>query len=248
MEAKKLFYAIVILQMIFLLGMIAFKQSTVVFGQKVILKTEPFDPTNILRGDYINIRYDISTLDLSSFKNSPEFNRGDKIYVRLAKKGDVWDAEEIGKNRLQEPYLKGIINAVNTKIAYSIKELNSSKEYQYEAFEYEGAYEQNYLMKVGDKVEFNFIGGMINYAYKCENNRCEGLKYKGDLREGVITKVARGKKEISIDYPIQAYFVPKNEGNLPQFTSGEMLVEVAVWKGDAVATNLIINGQKIDFR
>ena len=255
MEKGKLFYLIVALQVAFLIGMLGFKQSTVGFGEKVLLKPIPYDPTDLFRGDYITIRYEISTIKIDSIKSDTrDFSRGDPIFVRLEKGKDYSTAAEVSTKKTAEPYIKGVVDGVYTKNIYTVKEANSSNNYAYEETIYDYGYgevptktDQSY--DVGDKVEFNEFNNRVSYLIKCPNGACP---YQSDVytqyKIGNVINVKKGIKEISIGYPIESYFVPKNEGNLPQFRAADMLVEVALWHGDAVATNLLINGQKIDFR
>lgn len=59
-------------------------------GTTVILKTQPVDPFDVLRGQYITINYEISMVNLPT-----EAKEGDIIYVSL-KEGDdkIWHAEK----------------------------------------------------------------------------------------------------------------------------------------------------------
>lgn len=251
MEHKKIFYFIVIMQVVFLLGMIALKHSTVYFGTKVILKTVPYDPTEFFRGDYINIRYDISRINPDAIKNNnEEFKNADSIFVRLEKDKDYWKAAEISKNRFSGDYIKGTVKSVDKKKSYTIKEENSSKDYMYDEYVYDyPGHSAKERLQIGDKIQFTVFNNIVSYPYKCENNICS---YASDqynqYRTGRITNIKKDLKELNIEYPISSYFVPKNQGNLAQFRNGQMLVEVALWNGDAVATNLLIDGRPIDFR
>jgi len=259
MEKGKLFYLIVALQVVFLIGMIGSKQSTVWFGEKVLLKPIPYDPTDLFRGDYITIRYEISNIRLDSIKtDTADFKRGETIFVRLEKGKDYSNAAEISTKKTAEPYIKGVVEDIYTKNIYTVKEANSSNNYVYEETVYNDFYYREiplkpavveYSYNVGDKVQFNEFNNRVSYLIKCPNGVCP---YHSDMytqyKIGNVINVKKGIKEISIGYPIESYFVPKNEGNLPQFRAADMLVEVALWHGDAVATNLLINGQKIDFR
>ena len=73
-------------------------------GTTVILKTQPIDPFDVFRGQYMTINYEISRLDLPS-----EAKDGDAIYVSL-KEGDdkIWHADKV---RLSKPesgvFIKG---------------------------------------------------------------------------------------------------------------------------------------------
>ena len=62
-----------------------------ILGKTVVLKTQPVDPFDILRGQYLTISYEISTVNLTS-----EAKEGDTVYVSL-KEGDdkIWHAEKV---------------------------------------------------------------------------------------------------------------------------------------------------------
>jgi uncharacterized membrane-anchored protein len=52
-------------------------------GEDVQLKLVPVDPTDILRGEYLTLRYDISTLDKNL--NDTPFTSGENVYVSLSR-------------------------------------------------------------------------------------------------------------------------------------------------------------------
>ena len=64
-------------------------------GTTVILKTQPVDPFDLLRGQYLTISYEISRVDLPA-----EAKEGDSVYV-LLKEGDdkIWHAGSVSLTR-----------------------------------------------------------------------------------------------------------------------------------------------------
>lgn len=60
-------------------------------GETVVLKTQPVDPFDVFRGQYMTINYEISRVDLPA-----EAKEGDAVYVSL-KEGDdkIWYADKI---------------------------------------------------------------------------------------------------------------------------------------------------------
>ncbi|MBI2208258.1 GDYXXLXY domain-containing protein [Candidatus Woesearchaeota archaeon] len=64
-------------------------------GTTVILKTQPVDPFDIFRGQYMTINYEISNVELPE-----EIKEGDNVYV-LLKEGDdkIWHAERVSPNK-----------------------------------------------------------------------------------------------------------------------------------------------------
>jgi uncharacterized membrane-anchored protein len=55
-------------------------------GTEVTLQTRPVDPRDFLRGDYVVLSYDISSVPAGALKDTP--SSGKSIYVRLAPKAD----------------------------------------------------------------------------------------------------------------------------------------------------------------
>ena len=60
-------------------------------GKAVILKTQPVDPFDLLRGQYLIINYEISRVDLPA-----EAKEGDAVYVSLKESKDkIWRADKV---------------------------------------------------------------------------------------------------------------------------------------------------------
>lgn len=104
---RKVFYFIVLLQVLFLAGMILANQSIIWAGREIMLETEPIDPHSLFSGEYVALNYDISTLELDNIwypelkDNDIEgyFTRGSRVYVQLVRQGEVWKAVGISKSR-----------------------------------------------------------------------------------------------------------------------------------------------------
>ncbi len=73
MKAK--FWALVLLQLFLLAGIVAYRQYWLATGERVLLRTEPVDPRDIFRGDYVRLGYGISTLDLDRLEGDDKFVR-----------------------------------------------------------------------------------------------------------------------------------------------------------------------------
>ncbi len=59
-------------------------------GKTVILKTQPVDPFDFFRGQYLTINYEISRVNLSE-----GFKEGDTVYVLLKEADDkIWHADK----------------------------------------------------------------------------------------------------------------------------------------------------------
>ncbi|MGI5879148.1 MAG: GDYXXLXY domain-containing protein [Syntrophomonadaceae bacterium] len=105
---KRTFYSVVLLQALFLMGMILLNQSTLWYGQEVILETEPIDPYSLFSGEYVALSYKAAHIPLDKVQH-PDLNdinkavehyaRGSRVFVQLEKQGDEWQAAKISKQR-----------------------------------------------------------------------------------------------------------------------------------------------------
>jgi len=113
---RRLFYAVVALQMLFLLGEAGRAHLILVRSPLVTLKVVPVDPRSLFMGNYIDLSYDISTIDLTKVRHyGPElnFHSGNPIYVGLIP-GKPWASISIVRVAEPEPgdktlYLRGEI-------------------------------------------------------------------------------------------------------------------------------------------
>lgn len=86
--------AVALLQIGFLTSMIAGRAAILRDGREVLLEVQPVDPRDLLRGDYVMLGYNISSLPRSLFAQQPS-NAGAwnarEVYVRLRPDaGGVW--------------------------------------------------------------------------------------------------------------------------------------------------------------
>ncbi|MGN6144935.1 MAG: GDYXXLXY domain-containing protein [Mesorhizobium sp.] len=86
-----------LLQIGFLGWIVAGRAAILRNGQEVLLKVEPVDPRDLLRGDYIYLSYDISRLPVSLIANIPAgqtTSDDGPVTVRLGKDADgYWRAK-----------------------------------------------------------------------------------------------------------------------------------------------------------
>ena len=74
MSGKKLVLAAIVLalaQIGFLSWMIAGRAAILRNGQEVLLKVEPIDPRDLLRGDYVRLGYEIRNVPVKLVVNAP---------------------------------------------------------------------------------------------------------------------------------------------------------------------------------
>ena len=95
--ARKLLI-IVAVQFLVLLSVIGFKQYTIWTGETVLLKTTPVDPHDLLRGDFMAVSYEISTIDLQAVVGDHDY--GLTVYVELQRGDDgYWRAVAVHGRR-----------------------------------------------------------------------------------------------------------------------------------------------------
>jgi uncharacterized membrane-anchored protein len=99
MSGKKLVVAAALLalaQIAFLSWIIAGRAAILRDGQEVLLKVEPVDPRDLLRGDYVVLTYEIRNIPVKLVENAPaaEFvTEEGPMFVRLGKDADgYWRA------------------------------------------------------------------------------------------------------------------------------------------------------------
>jgi uncharacterized membrane-anchored protein len=90
---KYLLAGLVALSQTAVLGyMIESRASILRNGNDVVLLTEPVDPRDLLRGDYVTLGYPISRIDTALIKGiKPDAQGSHKVYVALQKSdGSLW--------------------------------------------------------------------------------------------------------------------------------------------------------------
>lgn len=89
MDRKKWFFGIVAAQVVFLAVWAGNHEFQFQTDPTVMLETVPVDPRDLLRGDYVLLRYKISTLEVPSSLITPPGKWGRSVYVRLVRHGAI---------------------------------------------------------------------------------------------------------------------------------------------------------------
>jgi uncharacterized membrane-anchored protein len=87
------FILIVLFQILVLVGWTGFNEVSIASGKTIVLQTVPVDPMDIFRGEYVQLRYTISTL--GNIPGVLTLEWGDKVWVHLEQDGEVWKATEV---------------------------------------------------------------------------------------------------------------------------------------------------------
>ena len=83
-----LFGVAVLVQCALLVLMVADRMQILREGREVTLQTQPVDPRDLLRGDYVVLRYDISQLPAGALAGKPADARNPLVFVKLAPNAD----------------------------------------------------------------------------------------------------------------------------------------------------------------
>jgi uncharacterized membrane-anchored protein len=77
--------AVVAAQLAVVLGLAGLAAADLAFGEEVRLRAQPVDPLDVFRGNYVVLRYDISTVTAPT-----AVRRGDRVCAHLARSDGVW--------------------------------------------------------------------------------------------------------------------------------------------------------------
>lgn len=89
----KLFIVMLVLQTAWILGTTFVQERGLAAGTVVLLETQPVDPRDLLRGDYITLNYKISDVPLNAF-SPPRTNGlspGTTVFVVLEPRGNFYE-------------------------------------------------------------------------------------------------------------------------------------------------------------
>lgn len=152
-----LFLLAILFQVLLLFSFQAKKKISVQRGVKIVVRTIPVDPRSLFRGDYINLNYEFSDINLNKVKRDRTyFHKGQKVFVKLSKVDDDWKAVRVSSKPIKdigrdEVMIRGSIgrrpakNSIN--VAYGIE--------SYFVPEGEGKYIEKEIFKKRVKVELS---------------------------------------------------------------------------------------------
>lgn len=115
MDNKRKYILASLIPVVILLGMCIKPVATLLFGQEVLLKTAPYDPRDLFRGDHVILNYQISDIPVAMLPfEVPEEEkysfRAKDVYVVLKKTGDYYDLDAVKLSKPDAgPYIKGKI-------------------------------------------------------------------------------------------------------------------------------------------
>lgn len=96
----KKFIIMVSIPAVVILGFIFFKMFTLTTGQDILLEVpRPIDPTDLFRGNYVTLGYDISSLDLNEISFDHNFSKEETVYAILSKKDKFWTVDSTSHSK-----------------------------------------------------------------------------------------------------------------------------------------------------
>jgi uncharacterized membrane-anchored protein len=111
---KRALITIGVLWLVAILAFVGYNEFTRFTGQEVVLRTAPVDPTDLFRGDYIILNYEINRIDLNTLAPSEQFVVGDTVYVTVAEQDGFAQAVAASKLRPDAPlFIRGTIEWLN---------------------------------------------------------------------------------------------------------------------------------------
>ncbi len=235
---------IITVQVILLIGIIAYREYWSATGNKVLLKTAPVDPRDIFRGDYVNLSYKISSLDLDALSAGRNFSHNQKVFVSLEKdENGICRASSVGTAEPQGGlFIQGRVldsfAATRYKVTFAPDDGDIMK------------LEPRWLsVKAGERAWF-CIGPRNNVIVAS----AESAKYKpscnrGRPLSGRVIEVRQIKfRQLNVEYGIESYFVEEDKGrDIEKMRNDkDITVEVALRRdGKGIITGLFVDGRKI---
>jgi uncharacterized membrane-anchored protein len=238
------FVLFVLLQVALLLGIIAYRQYWVATGEKILLRTAPVDPRDIFRGDYVSLRYDISTLDLDTLGVKESFKNNEKVYVILEKSAEgVFGAKSVSRTLpAGEKFIQGRVQHEMRSSRWEVMLKDDSENL------HELKPQWFWNVKKGDRVTFcldqrrnviQFYREDADYKPKC----------RGQSLSGVVEEIKEIKfRTLNVEYGIESYFVEEGKGRAIESSRNarELKIEVSLRKdGKGIITGLFVNGKLV---
>jgi len=236
------FIIFVLLQVALLIGIITYRQYWVATGEKVLLRTAPVDPRDIFRGDYVSLRYDISTLDLDGLGVKESFKPNEKVFVVLEKNPDgVFSAKTVSRKLPRERrFIQGRVQREMLSTRWEVVLRDESENLH----SLRPQWFSN--VKKGDRTTFclDERGNVIQF-YKEDADykpKCRGQSLVGIIEEIKETK----SRTLNVEYGIESYFVEEGKGRAIESSRNarELIVEVSLRKdGKGMITGLFMDGK-----
>jgi uncharacterized membrane-anchored protein len=241
------FSLLVLLQILLLCGMIAYRQYWIETGERVFLAVRPVDPRDLFRGDYVSLEYEISVLDLDKLSPGVSFRRGEKVYVVLAP----------GKDGTDEAARVSKTLPAGRKVIQGRAMFEKSDSPRWHVSLRDDAGNLHSLappwrsgFRRGDPLTFCLDStGRVRNVYKMDlsgKNRCG----PGPSLSGTVEDFQESKfRSLQVEYGIESFFVQEGRGREIESrrNAGEMKAEAVLRKdGKGMLKALWVDGKKFE--
>lgn len=230
------------LQVLLLTGMIAYRQYWVSTGERILLRTAPVDPRDIFRGDYVQLSYEITNLDLDMFSVKEGFKPNEKIYVVLEKYADgTFKASSLSKSQPSGgKFIQGRVRNEMQASRWEVSVRDDSNNIRILKPRW------FFGFKNGDRAVFclDKRDNVINQFKEDVNNKPQcptGISFRGTIEDIKETKF----KQLTVEYGIESYFVEEGKGKGIETARNarELKVEVSLrGDGKGIITGLVVDG------
>lgn len=166
--SKILFLYAISLQICLVLSVLFIKEMHIRSGRTIIVKTIPVDPRSLFRGDYIILNYKFSRIDLNKvMPDKGYFHKGQRVFVKLAKFGDDWQAIQVSVRPFNDirPYEIMLVGSVNKWSSKNSINISYGAE-SYFVPEGEGKYIERMMLKKKVTVELSVDKKGVAFARK----------------------------------------------------------------------------------
>lgn len=258
MDTKRIvragFIALVLLQVVLLMGIIYTKHTWIRQGQKVLLRTVPVDPRSFMRGDYVHLDYEIDNINLDLVTNTSGFVRGEYVYITLAPDGKgAFEARGIYHLPPKEgmPFIKGRVKYSGEATRKEVTViLSSGQRMELNETRREWMYNDD---DKGQKVELclDKTRGSVMRVYYINDSDKRERRCLDAWRSvtGCIESIRSFKyPRVTVDYTIDSYFVEEGAGHEIERARnrGDVLVEAALREdGMPLISALIVDGKRL---
>ncbi len=238
------FILLVLLQVALLIGIVAYRQYWVATGEKIFLTTAPVDPRDIFRGDYVNLQYDISMLDLDGLSVKESFRSNEKVYVVLEKNPDTtFSAKSVSRiPPVGKKIIQGRVQQEMLSSKWEILLKDDSEKFHHLKPQW------FWNVKKKDRVTFCLDErGNVLHFFKDDAEyrpKCRGQSIGGTVEEIKEIKT----RMLHVEYGIESYFVEEGKGRDVESRRGteDLRVEVSLRKdGKGIITALLMGGRLV---
>ncbi len=239
MKAK--FWVLVFLQILLLAGIIGYRHYWLATGERVLLRTVPVDPRDILRGDYVRLSYDISTLDLDRLEGEDKFVRNENVYVVLRKNADgtYSPTAALDDPPRGERFIKGRVISQSEGVRWEVTVRDDAGRQQ--------ILEPRWFSNRKGERLFFCLNGRNEVVSFGNHSGCGSRRWRSLAATVVEVKELR-YNQLNVEYGIESYFVEEGKGKALEAArdASNLLVEIALRRdGGGLVSGLSVDGRRL---